>query len=80
MKKILIIFVALFMLVATPVEASTTNHYNGFRIQSSVVDKVSKKSDDEGQNFTFYFMLVIAFAAISVFIIAYKSDDGSPDD
>ena len=49
-------------------------------IRISLGYKLDEKGTDEEPNFAFWGMLIVAFLAISIFLIAYKSDDGSPDD
>ncbi len=72
MKKILLFFIAIFMLFISPVNASTyENNYNNEYIQY----KLDSKENEEEPNFAFGGMLIVAFLAISVFLIAYKSDD-----
>ena len=72
MKKIIILFTMLFLFVASPVNASNSE-YNSF---SSIQYKLEDKKDtDGGGGLVFWGMLAVAFVAISVFIIAYKSDD-----
>ena len=68
MKKIVMFFVMVFLFVASPVNASN-NEY----IQYKLDTKENVKEDEP--NFTFWGMLIVAFLAISVFLIAYKSDD-----
>lgn len=76
MKKIIIFFTILFLFVASPVNASN-KEYNNF---SSIQYKLEDNKDTEGSGgLVFWGMLAAAFVAISVFIIAYKSDDGSDD-
>ena len=79
MKKIVIVFIMMYMLCVSPVYASkyennSDNNYIQYKLDSS-----SLKEEDSG-NYSFWIMLVVAFFAISMFIIAYKSDDGSSDD
>lgn len=77
MKKIIIFFIMMFLFFASPVNASVYEYnYNNEYIQY----KLDKKETDEEPNFAFWGMLIVAFLAISIFLIAYKSDDGSPDD
>lgn len=72
MKKILLFFIAIFMLFISPVNASTyENNYNNEYIQY----KLESNENEEEPNFAFWGMLIVAFLAISVFLIAYKSDD-----
>lgn len=72
MKKIILFFIAIFMLFISPVNASTyENNYNNEYIQY----KLDSKETEEEPNFAFWGMLIVAFLAISVFLIAYKSDD-----
>lgn len=72
MKKILLFFIAIFMLFISPVNASTyENNYNNEYIQY----KLDSQDNEEEPNFAFWGMLIVAFLAISVFLIAYKSDD-----
>ena len=47
------------------------NNYNNEYIQY----KLDSKESEEEPNFAFWGMLIVAFLAISVFLIAYKSDD-----
>ena len=77
MKKIIMFFLILFMFIASPVNASSIDDYN-----NEVHYKLEKESkkDDSSIGGAFWGMLAVAFLAISVFIIAYKSDDGTPDD
>ena len=72
MKKIILFFIAIFMLFISPVNASTyENNYNNEYIQY----KLDSKENEEEPSFAFWGMLIVAFLAISVFLIAYKSDD-----
>ena len=74
MKKILLFFIAIFMLFISPVNASTyDNNYNNEYIQYKL-DKENKE-DSNGGSLVFWGMIAVAFLAISVFLIAYKSDD-----
>jgi hypothetical protein len=74
MKKILLFFIAVFMLFISPVNASKyEDNYNNEYIQYNLAS--SSKNDDEDSNFVFWGMLIVAFVAISIFLIAYKSDD-----
>ena len=76
MKKIILFFVIIFMLFASPVNASNyEDNYNREYIQYNLASSSSKNSDDENGNFVFWGMLIVAFLAISIFLIAYKSDD-----
>lgn len=81
MKKILLFFIVLFLLLVTPVKASKYEEYNKVEVQYKLEEDSSKKNKDEEEpNFAFFGMLVVAFAAISIFVIAYKADDGIPDE
>lgn len=81
MKKILLFFILLFLLLVTPVKASKYEEYNRVDVQYKLEeDSSKKKNEDEEPNFAFFGMLVVAFAAISIFVIAYKADDGIPDE
>lgn len=72
MKKLLLFFIAVFMLFISPVSANAyDNNYNNEYIQY----KLDSEDNDEEPNFVFWGMLIVAFLAISVFLIAYKSDD-----
>ena len=74
MKKIIIFFIMLFIFIAAPVKASEfeDNNFDAIYYQLE-----SKKIDDEKveSGFGFWGLLFIAFVSISVFLIAYKSDD-----
>ena len=79
MKKIVVFFIILFMFIASPVSALSYEDNVNNNIQYKL-EKETKNKDDNGGSFAFWGMLAVAFLAISVFLIAYKSDDGSPDD
>lgn len=79
MKKIIILFIMLFMFVASPVKALSYENNVNNNIQYKL-EKETKKDDSNGGDLAFWGMLAVAFLAISVFLIAYKSDDGMPDD
>jgi hypothetical protein len=79
MKKIILFFIAIFILFISPVNASNYQYeYSEDYIQYKL--EKEDNSEDEEPNFAFWGMLIVAFLAISVFLIAYKSDDGMPDD
>ena len=75
MKKILLFFIIIFMLFASPVNASKyEGNYNNEYIQYNLASS-TKNDNEEDSNFVFWGMLIVAFVAISIFLIAYKSDD-----
>lgn len=77
MKKIIMFFVIVFLFVASPVNASSIiDNYSDEYIQY----KLESEDTDDEPNYAFWGMLIVAFLAISIFLIAYKSDDGMPDD
>lgn len=79
MKKLVIVFIMMYMLCVSPVYASRyEDNYDSNYIQYKLDSSNSKEEDS--RNYSFWIMLVVAFFAISMFIIAYKSDDGSSDD
>ena len=86
MKKIIIFFIMLFMLVASPVEAISIQDRDNIvnAVNKLEETKEDKKKDDRAMDssgsLAFWGMIAVAFLAISVFIIAYKFDDGLPDD
>ncbi len=82
MKKIIIFFIVLFMFIASPVNALDINNNVNNEVQYKLEkdNKDNDKDKESGSNIAFWGMLAVAFLAISVFIIAYKSDDGMPDD
>ena len=74
MKKIVMFLVMFFLFVASPVNASNNEYeYNNEYIQYKLDTKDNVEEDEP--NFAFWGMLIVAFLAISVFLIAYKSDD-----
>ena len=77
MKKIIMFFVIVFLFVASPVNASSIiDNYSDEYIQY----KLESEDTEDEPNYVFWGMLIVAFLAISIFLIAYKSDDGMPDD
>ena len=75
MKKIFLFVIIMFMLFASPVNASKyEDNYNKEYIQYNLASS-SKNDEDGDSNFVFWGMLIVAFVAISIFLIAYKSDD-----
>lgn len=72
MKKVVLLFTILFLFVASPVNASNSEYNSFLNIQYKLEEN---KDVDDGGSIMFWGMLAVAFVAISVFIIAYKSDD-----
>ena len=72
MKKVVLLFTILFLFVASPVNASNSEYNSFLNIQYKLEEN---KDVDVGGSIMFWGMLAVAFVAISVFIIAYKSDD-----
>lgn len=74
MKKIIVFFIIIFILIASPVNASREeDNYNNHYIQYKL--EKENKEDSNGGSLVFWGMIAVAFLAISVFLIAYKSDD-----
>ena len=79
MKKLLLFFIAICILFVSPVNARNYEDINDYEyVQYKLENKDIDK--EEEPNFAFWGMLIVAFLAISVFLIAYKSDDGMSDD
>ena len=72
MKKVVLLFTILFLFIASPVNASNSEYNSFLNIQYKLEEN---KNVDDGGSIMFWGMLAVAFVAISVFIIAYKSDD-----
>ena len=70
----------IFMFTVSPVNALSYEENVNNNIQYKLEKDTRKKDDGDSNGFGFWGLLFIAFLAISVFIIAYKSDDGMPDD
>ena len=80
MKKVLFFVLLSIILNISPVNAK---YYDDSYKDSYIHYKLETDSNDQEKNennFLFGGMLFIAFLAISLFLIAYKFDDGSPDD
>lgn len=78
MKKIVILFIILFMFISSPVEALSYNDNVNNNIHYKLEEK--KEDSDSGSSLAFWGMIAVAFLAISVFLIAYKTDDDTYDD
>lgn len=78
MKKIVILFIILFMFIASPVNALSYDSNASNNVQYKL--EKENKEDSNGGNLMFWGMIAVAFLAISVFLIAYKSDDDTYDD
>ena len=77
MKKVIVLLMGLFMFGISIVEAIPVNNTNDTYnyVVLAGESKESKKDVDSGNSFSIIIMLLLAFVAIAVFIVACKAED-----